>query len=220
LSGIGCPARVPLGSVFDLNYSFFSTPAYAPFEIRGLLVDGVGSQCVFNDTDGVCSWTAGSFTTACSSPGVHRFNVTCVGGDQGYRSLCYRNEGDPLGCDVNCTVSRFKNVTLVYNVTTSASMVNACTVSGYVWYNGSSTPLSEYGVEPYRLECLTDESTLRGSFFARSSGCIDYSIRKNELNNFTLLNLPAPMQYWWNVHCSTSGGLWDVGDYNYTFILT
>jgi hypothetical protein len=47
---------------------------------------------------------------------------------------------------------------------------------------------------------------------------------KDGMNNITLLGLPAPQQYWWNVRCETNldvGGslIFDVADVNWTFII-
>lgn len=138
---------------------------------------------------------------------MHWFNVTCTGhySPSGIE-LCNFSEAQPLGCQVECKSECNMDVTLVYNVSTSEEKVEWCRVDDYVWVEGDGA-LSG-------LLCRNDNG---------ETSCSDNQVNKNGLNNMTLLGLPAPQQYWWNVKCKTRTGgnvdISDIGDVNWTFIL-
>jgi len=108
------------------------------------------------------------------------------------------------------------DVNLTYNVTTSEdSVVSWCSVTGNVWYGESEGDKRLVT----GLTCLDDD----GNSDLSDVVCTDYSISKDGFNSITLVGLPAPQQYWWNVKCQaitpTKITIWDVGDVNWTFIV-
>jgi hypothetical protein len=206
LSNISCPTNVVVGEWFQVNYSYYGTPNPAPFEVRGLLADSNQRNCIYNESDSECVWNKASFDVKCPSPGSHTFNITCVASESADSGLCYFNEHAPLGCVVNCTILSYRNVTLIYNATTSEDKIDWCSVASYVWYDGGGLVSN--------LKCRNDDSEL---------SCTDSNILKNSLNKITLLDLPSPQQYWWNVRCKAttkqSSEIYDIGDTNWTFTL-
>jgi len=170
------------------------------------LVDSKPKSCIHNDSDSECTWNKANFSVKCSSPGLHNFNITCVASESADSGLCYFNEHTPLGCVVNCTTLRQRNITLIYNATTSEDKIDWCTVDSYVWYH-------EDGLVG-NLKCKNDDN---------EPSCTDAHITKNGLNKITLLNIPSPQQYWWNIRCRATtkrdSEIYDMGDSNWTFIL-
>jgi hypothetical protein len=104
------------------------------------------------------------------------------------------------------------DVTLVYNVSTSAPAVDYCTVLDSVWYDGDDQPVRSR--LPGGLQCLTDEGV---------TSCVDSIVHKNVNNTITLLHIPMNQTYWWNVKCEAtlpSGQkIYDLGDRNWSFTL-
>lgn len=206
LHNITCPTNSNIEDVFPITYYYYSTPNPTPYEIRGLLVDSdinsAYNSCKYNESDANCVWNKANFTAQCPSPGLHNFNITCIGDTSPRSDLCYQNDITTLGCVVNCTYNAYRNVTLVYNVTTSNPPVERCSVENLVWYDGGGSPI---------LDCINDNN---------QPDCFDTDVTPNAFNNITLLNLAAPQRYWWNIRCSINSPIMeDLGDNNWTFML-
>jgi len=145
---------------------------------------------------------------------LHWFNVTCYSDEFPRADMCYRNENGVLGCAVNCTVPHYRDVTLIYNVTTSDAAIDSCTVSAgsncCLWYDGDGLAQSD-ALGSGVLDCYTDDGV---------HSCTDTVVSMHASNNITVKNLPAPQKYWWTIQCrSKPTGYVGTGVVNWTFTL-